>query len=154
MLIAVDARSFAAEAGDGAAPIVREVRFVYLDTATGAETPVDSPSPQWFAGQTRLRVGGRYSPEVANEDLARFITKHRLLCREVRPEPVAGGVRVVFVFERRERVWAVKVAAAKGAPSVKTTGGPSSPISAAMDTTSPPSTPVWTQSRRGRVTPT
>jgi len=121
MLIAVDARSFAAEAGDGAAPIVREVRFVYLDTATGAETPVDSPSPQWFAGQTRLRVGGRYSPEVANEDLARFITKHRLLCREVRPEPVAGGVRVVFVFERRERVWAVKVAAAKGAPSVKAT---------------------------------
>ncbi len=73
----------------------------------------------WFADRARLRVGGPYTAKAADEDLAQFITKHKRLCREVRPEPVEGGVRVVFVFERQERVLGVKVVAASGAPSIK-----------------------------------
>jgi len=119
--LAAGAPAFGADAGVAAAPVVREVKFVYADKETGAETAVDSPSPQWFAGQTRIRAGQPYSQETANEDLERFITRHGLLCREVRPEPVAGGVRVVFVFERREKVWAIKIVAAEGAPSIKST---------------------------------
>jgi len=102
-------------------PVIRELRFVYVDPQTGDETPVDIPSPQWFAGQTRLNVGGRYSEAVANEDLARFITKQRMLCREIRTEDVAEGVRVVFVFERQQKVWGIQIVAAPGAPSIERT---------------------------------
>jgi len=94
---------------------------VYRDPRTGAERPVDSPGPQWFAAKTRLQPGRPYSQAAADEDLAAFVTEHRMLCREVRPEPVPGGVRVVFVFERRPRAWTVRVAARPGAPSVGTT---------------------------------
>ena len=115
---AVAAPSFAAQAGERA-PVIRAIKFVYVDKTSGEETPVDSPAPEWFADQARLRVGGPYTAKAANDDLAQFITRHKLLCREVRPEPFEGGVRVVYVFERQERVWAVKVVAAEGAPSVK-----------------------------------
>jgi outer membrane protein assembly complex protein YaeT len=108
-----------ARAADGG--IVREVRFVYRDSATGKETVVDSPSPQSLASKISLAVGQPYTAKAANDDLTRFITQHGMLCREVRPEKVAGGVRLVYVFERRQRAWTVKVAAREGAPSVSST---------------------------------
>ena len=97
---------------------IREIKFVYRDPTTGAEAPVDSPSPQWFAQKTKLEVGQPYSADAAREGLQAFITEHNMLCREVRPEPLVDGVRVVFVFEKEPTVWTVKVVARKGTPSI------------------------------------
>ncbi len=120
LLIALAIASFAASAGARAGePVISEIRFVYRDPATGAEERVDAPGPDWFAGKHALRVGERFSRGTADEDLARFITEHRQLCLEVRAEPVpAGGVRVVYVFERRKQVWVVRVERRRGTPSI------------------------------------
>jgi len=107
-----------APSASAAGATIREIKFVYRDPATGAETPVDSPSPQWFAQKTKLKVGRPYSADAAREELRKFITEHNTVCREVRPEPVAAGVRVVFVFEKEPAVWTVRVVARKGAPSI------------------------------------
>ena len=108
-----------AAAADG--PAVLEIKFVYHDPQTGAETPVDSPGPQWFEGKTRIRVGEPYSQADADKDLSDFLTVHGMLCREVRPEPVPGGACVVYVFEKRPRAWFVRVIAREGSPSIDST---------------------------------
>jgi outer membrane protein assembly complex protein YaeT len=101
-------------------PTIRELRFFYRDAA-GRETPVDSPSPQWFAARTRLSVGRPFTEAEANAELARFVRTYRMLCREIRPEPVPGGVRVVYVFERTARAWEVRVVRRPGSPSIAET---------------------------------
>ncbi len=122
MLFALVAAWVAANAPARAAePVISEIRFVFRDPATGIEERVDAPGPDWFAGKHALRVGEPFSRQTADEDLARFITEHRQLCLEVRAEPVpTGGVRVVYVFERRKQVWAVRIERRRGSPSVDT----------------------------------
>jgi outer membrane protein assembly complex protein YaeT len=116
LLLALFAAAPAARAAQP--PDIVEVRFVYRDPATGREAPVDAPSPEWFAARTRLQPGRPFTPELADREQTRFITEHRLLCLEIRTEPVPGGVRVICVFERRAKVWDVRIVVPDGAPSV------------------------------------
>lgn len=110
-----------ARAAAAPGPRVIQRKYVYRNPTTGAETPVDDPSPQWFADHTGLKVGQPYTPARGRTEIARFLAEHGLLCRAVRPEPLDGGVRVVFVFEKRKTAWLVRVAARQGAPAVPAT---------------------------------
>ncbi len=113
--------AFGAEPPKDAPPVIREVKFVYLDPLTGAESPVTSPSPEWFAGKARLAVGLPYSQKTAEEELTRFPAELGMLLREVRPEPVKDGLRVTYILEKRPLAFAVRVVPRKGAPSVPAT---------------------------------
>ena len=103
------------------APLIREIAFVYFDPDTGLETPVDSPSPEWFAGKVQLKPGAPFSQAAAEQDLVQLNTQHKILVREVRPEPLDSGVRVVYVIERRPRAWTVQVTRAPKSPKIRTT---------------------------------
>lgn len=100
---------------------ITAIRFVYRDAPTGSERPVRSPSPRALAQEIRLKVGAAFSSEAARADRDELITEHGMACLEVRPEPVAGGVRVTYVFEPSPRIWSIKIAPAEGAPGVATT---------------------------------
>ena len=119
LLLVASAPVWAAGSDEGRT--IAEIRFVYRNMATGAERPVDSPPPNTLAQWIKLKAGGAFSRQTADEDLKRLIADHKMVCLAVQPERVPDGVRVTFVFEEVPLVWQVRIVAPPGAPPVEST---------------------------------